>query len=153
MINRDKIDGLKNRIEELEAITEILREISDDPSKDPVTVCREKEIDVDRFLHYAGDLVKVEITNIEDLDMWVRSVAVLKRTGINTISQLCQLTIADIIRIPHMGFRSAADIVNALEKHGIPIAEGAMTPDEHQKLENTKAELRKMSNVKIKMTW
>ena len=131
MINKDKICALNMRIDELQIIAEILEDLRNDPSRDPVDLCREKEIDFGRFLHYAGDLdlVKGEINTIEDLGLH-RAYYVLKRAGINTISELAQLTVSDIIGIRNMGFISAAEIVKALAKIGITILEGPMNPEE-----------------------
>lgn len=130
-IAKDKIDALNMRIDELQTIAEILKELRDDPEKDPRVICREREFDFDRFLHYAGDLdiVKGEINTIEDLGLH-RAYYVLKRGGINTIAELKNLTVADILRIRNMGFISAAEIVKALAKIGISIPEGPMNPEE-----------------------
>jgi len=59
---------------------------------------------------------------IERLDLrTVRSYNTLKRAGVHTVSQLLNLTPADLLRIKRFGITSLADVVGALERLGLEL--------------------------------
>jgi DNA-directed RNA polymerase alpha subunit len=59
---------------------------------------------------------------IERLDLrTVRSYNTLKRAGVHTVSQLLNLTPADLLRIKRFGITSLDDVVGALERLGLEL--------------------------------
>lgn len=59
----------------------------------------------------------VDGTKIEFLDLSVRSYNCLKRAKINTIGQLRELSVGDLLQIRNMGKKSAMEIRNKLERY------------------------------------
>lgn len=57
--------------------------------------------------------------NIETLDLSVRSYNALTRAGYKLISELCELTIEEIMGIKNLGAKSGTEIISKLEERGI----------------------------------
>jgi RNA polymerase sigma factor (sigma-70 family) len=56
---------------------------------------------------------------IESLDLSVRSFNCLKRVGINTLGELMNQTIEDLLKIRNMGRKSLREIITKLEEKGL----------------------------------
>lgn len=61
--------------------------------------------------------------DISDLDLTVRSYHCLKRAGINTIQQLSELTISDLMKVRNLGRKSVKEITEKLKELGIELEE------------------------------
>lgn len=55
---------------------------------------------------------------IEELDLSVRAYNVLKREGVSTIDQLCELTQEELYDMRNMGFRTVDDVMARLQMRG-----------------------------------
>lgn len=64
---------------------------------------------------------------IEKLEIIDKLKLILKGQGINKVGDLVQLTKQDLLRMPNIGRYAFADIVMALEKHGLAIKAVKMT--------------------------
>lgn len=60
-------------------------------------------------------------TDIEHMDLSVRSYNCLKRAGIGTLQQLSELSYNDLIRIRNLGRRSVDEIIGKLNEYGYEI--------------------------------
>ena len=58
-------------------------------------------------------------TNIDDLDLTVRSYNCLKRANINKVSELCDKTEEDMIKVRNLGRKSLKEIKEKLEQLGL----------------------------------
>lgn len=57
-------------------------------------------------------------TSIEELYLSVRAYNVLRRAGITTVDQLCELTVDDLYNMRNMGHKSVDDIIARLQEQG-----------------------------------
>ena len=57
--------------------------------------------------------------NIEELDISVIVYSCLKRGGINTIEQLCNMSMDDIIKIRNLGRRSFEELLSKMKELGL----------------------------------
>jgi DNA-directed RNA polymerase subunit alpha len=62
--------------------------------------------------------VQVDGMSIEDLELSVRSFNCLKRAGINTVAELCEKTIEDMMKVRNLGKKSLDEIQLKLEEIG-----------------------------------
>ena len=62
--------------------------------------------------------VQVDGMSIEDLELSVRSFNCLKRAGINTVAELCEKTIEDMMKVRNLGKKSLDEIQFKLEEIG-----------------------------------
>ena len=70
---------------------------------------------------------------IEELNLTVRPLNVLKRSGIKTIEDLCKKTEMELQKVRNMGRHSLEEIIEALDEHGlhlkcVGVAYGKWTP-------------------------
>ena len=72
-------------------------------------------------------------TNIEAIDLSVRSYNCLKRAGIGTLQQLAQLSYNDLIRIRNLGRRSVDEIIGKLNEYGYEIQGSDKEEQNHDK--------------------
>lgn len=70
-------------------------------------------------------------TNIEQMDLSVRSYNCLKRAGIGTLQQLSQLSYNDLIRIRNLGRRSVDEIIGKLNEYGYEIRKNGEEEQNH----------------------
>ena len=70
-------------------------------------------------------------TNIEQMDLSVRSYNCLKRAGIDTLQHLAQLSYNDLIRIRNLGRRSVTEIIEKLSEYGYKIRENGEEEQNH----------------------
>lgn len=78
------------------------------------------------FLDASSDEQRDIITrnsDIADLDLTVRSYNCLKRSRINTIKELSQLTHSDLMKIRNLGRKSMREIIEKLRELGIELKE------------------------------
>ncbi|MCR4791970.1 MAG: DNA-directed RNA polymerase subunit alpha [Lachnospiraceae bacterium] len=61
---------------------------------------------------------QVDGMSIEDLELSVRSFNCLKRAGINTVAELCERTIEDMMKVRNLGKKSLDEIQQKLEEIG-----------------------------------
>lgn len=86
---------------------------------------------------------------IEDIDLSIRSYNCLKRAGINTVGQICQLTRVDLLNIRNLGIRSAKEIINKIQMLGFNIVETNSYDDDNDdddECEDVKEELTEIDN-------
>lgn len=62
---------------------------------------------------------KLEKVTIEELDLTVRSYNCLKRSGINTLGELMQMTEEDLVKVRNLGRKSIKEIKEKLESRGL----------------------------------
>lgn len=62
--------------------------------------------------------------SIDMLDLSVRADHALKRSGIETVRQLCKLTMLDLCKIRNMGEKTVKEVIEKLEKYGFRLKEG-----------------------------
>ena len=60
--------------------------------------------------------------SIDELELSVRSYNCLKRAGINTVEDLCEKTMDDLMKVRNMGRKSLDEILNKLESMGLSLA-------------------------------
>ncbi len=65
----------------------------------------------------------------EELDLSVRSFNCLKRAGINTIEDLCNRTIKDMIKVRNLGRKSLEEVRSKLESLGLTFKDAELDPD------------------------
>ena len=70
-------------------------------------------------------------TNIEQMDLSVRSYNCLKRAGIDTLQHLAQLSYNDLIRIRNLGRRSVDEIIGKLSEYGYEIQKNGEEEQNH----------------------
>lgn len=82
--------------------------------------------------HHAGDIEKIVMgrlepatrlggidSTVEELDLSVRAFNCLKRAGINTVEELCQRTLKDMIKVRNLGRKSLEEVRSKLEALGL----------------------------------
>lgn len=57
--------------------------------------------------------------DLDELEISVRAYNCLKRSGINTIEDLCNLTEDDIMRVRNLGRRSFMEVLNVMKDNGL----------------------------------
>jgi hypothetical protein len=67
--------------------------------------------------------VIIRNSDISELDLSVRSYNCLRRTRINTIKELCELTHEDLMKIRNLGRKSQKEIIEKLRELGIELRE------------------------------
>lgn len=65
--------------------------------------------------------VPVPAQSIEVLDLSVRVRNALQRNGIETLTQLCDRTLADLFDIRNMGYRAVDEVRAALQREGLAL--------------------------------
>jgi DNA-directed RNA polymerase subunit alpha len=60
-----------------------------------------------------------ENMDLDELEISVRAYNCLKRSGINTIEDLCNLTEDDIMRVRNLGRRSFMEVLNVMKDNGL----------------------------------
>ena len=66
-----------------------------------------------------GDVNKVLLRSVEDLELSVRSANCLKNAGINTIGELVQKTEAEMLKTKNFGRKSLSEIKDILGEYGL----------------------------------
>ncbi len=66
---------------------------------------------------------------IEELDLSVRSFNCLKRAGINTVEDLCQRTLKDMIKVRNLGRKSLEEVRGKLEALGLTFKDSDLDDD------------------------
>lgn len=65
--------------------------------------------------------VKVMGMGIDELDLTVRPYNCLKRAGINTVEELCNMTSEDMMHVRNLGRRSLEEILEKLKDMGLSL--------------------------------
>lgn len=68
-------------------------------------------------------------TTVEELDLSVRSFNCLKRAGINTVEDLCQRTLKDMIKVRNLGRKSLEEVRSKLEALGLTFKDAELDDD------------------------
>ena len=63
-----------------------------------------------------SDKAKVKEMTIDELELSVRSYNCLKRAGINTVEELCNKSIDDMMKVRNLGKKSLDEVIQKLEK-------------------------------------
>ena len=71
-----------------------------------------------------GDVNKVLLRSVEDLELSVRSANCLKNAGINTIGELVQKTEAEMLKTKNFGRKSLSEIKDILGEYGLTFGMG-----------------------------
>jgi DNA-directed RNA polymerase subunit alpha len=71
-----------------------------------------------------GDVNKVLLRSVEDLELSVRSANCLKNAGINTIGELVQKTEAEMLKTKNFGRKSLSEIKDILGEYGLAFGMG-----------------------------
>lgn len=92
--------------------------------------------------HYAGGLEEMVMgrleperymgcleTTVEELDLSVRSFNCLKRAGINTVEDLCQRTLKDMMKVRNLGRKSLEEVRSKLEALGLTFKDAELDDD------------------------
>jgi len=66
-----------------------------------------------------GDINKVLLRSVEDLELSVRSANCLKNAGINTIGELVQKTEAEMLKTKNFGRKSLSEIKDILGEYSL----------------------------------
>ena len=66
---------------------------------------------------------KVLEMTIEELDLSVRSYNCLKRAGINTVQELIERTVEDMMKVRNLGKKSLEEVQNKLSDLGLSLRE------------------------------
>lgn len=61
--------------------------------------------------------------SIEDVELSVRSYNCLKRAGIKTIGELCDMTMEDMMKVRNLGRKSLEEVLAKLHEYGLSLAE------------------------------
>jgi DNA-directed RNA polymerase subunit alpha len=64
---------------------------------------------------------KILDMTIEELDLSVRSYNCLKRAGINTVEELIQKTVEDMMKVRNLGKKSLEEVENKLASLGLSL--------------------------------
>lgn len=67
---------------------------------------------------------KVLDMNIDELELSVRSYNCLKRTGINTVAELCNRTSEDMMKVRNLGRKSLEEVLGKLKELGLELNAG-----------------------------
>lgn len=65
----------------------------------------------------------------EELDLSVRSFNCLKRAGINTVEDLCNRTLKDMMKVRNLGRKSLEEVRSKLESLGLTFKDAELDPD------------------------
>lgn len=91
---------------------------------------QEETFKVERIEDYVDDdddqPDNTEITlesDIEELELSIRSYNCLKRAGVNTIGDLCRMTPSDLMKVRILGRKSCDEIISKLNKLGLSLSE------------------------------
>ena len=57
--------------------------------------------------------------NLEDFDISVRACLCLKRHGVNTTEQLCNMSMDDMMRVRNLGRRSLEEVLLKMKELGL----------------------------------
>ena len=57
--------------------------------------------------------------DIVELDLSVRAYNCLKRHGIDTVEQLCEMSMDDMMRVRNLGRRSLEEVLNKMNELGL----------------------------------
>jgi hypothetical protein len=57
--------------------------------------------------------------NLDDLELSVRAYNCLKRAGINTVEELCNRTMDDMMRVRNLGIRCLKEIIEIMKTNGL----------------------------------
>ena len=68
-------------------------------------------------------------TTVEELDLSVRSFNCLKRAGINTVEDLCQRTLKDMMKVRNLGRKSLEEVRSKLEALGLTFKDAELDDD------------------------
>jgi DNA-directed RNA polymerase, alpha subunit, bacterial and chloroplast-type len=71
-----------------------------------------------------GDVNKVLLRSVEDLELSVRSANCLKNAGINTIGELVEKTEAEMLKTKNFGRKSLSEIKDILGEYGLTFGMG-----------------------------
>ncbi|HPD57271.1 MAG TPA: DNA-directed RNA polymerase subunit alpha [Smithellaceae bacterium] len=79
-----------------------------------------------------GDINKILLRSVEDLELSVRSANCLKNAGINTIGELVQKTEAEMLKTKNFGRKSLSEIKDILNEYGLSFGMNvtSLTPEE-----------------------
>ena len=88
--------------------------------------------------HYAGGLEEMVmgrlepapyLDGIDSLDLSVRAFNCLKRAGINTIEELCNRTLQDMMKVRNLGRKSLEEVRSKLEALGLTFKDAELDDD------------------------
>lgn len=86
-----------------------------------IELCKLNEKTADEVIRDNELRKKYAPTQIEDIDLSVRSYNSLKRVGINTLQQLAKLSYEDLIHVRNLGRKSVDEIIEKLKEYGYEI--------------------------------
>lgn len=108
--------GKKSLDEIIKKLARLGLSLKEEPSDDDFFV--EGDIACGGLTEIASDEVKLQIT-IEELDLSVRSFNCLERAGINTVADLINLTIEELMQTRNLGKKSVEEIIKKVHDMGL----------------------------------
>jgi DNA-directed RNA polymerase subunit alpha len=62
--------------------------------------------------------------NLDELELSVRAYNCIKRAGINTVEDLCNMTAEDMMKVKNLGRKCLEEVIEAMKANGLKFAEG-----------------------------
>jgi DNA-directed RNA polymerase subunit alpha len=60
---------------------------------------------------------------LDELELSVRAYCALKRAGITTTEDLCNMTAEDVIKVRNLGRRCLEEVISVMKSHGLKFRE------------------------------